>query len=702
MRLQRSPSRRRRLPARPARRDGNLPGNQAPVAAAITGLAIPPGNTFAIRWIDANATGADDGLAVDDFTLIPHGGGAATVSIADVSVTEGNTGTMTATFTVSVSTTAHDGVTFSIATAGSGGTAPATAGDDYVARAETGVSIPAGETAYAFAVTINGDTGVEPDETFAVQLSDINGALSGDATAVGTIVNDDEPPPVLTDVVISQVYGAGGNSGATLTHDFVELFNPGAAPVTLDGWSVQYTSAAGTGTWLVTPLAGTIQPGRISSCRWPRAPAARSRCPRPMRVEPSRMAAGAGKVALQTNATAIVGGCPIQATADLVGYGAASCFEGTAPTGQLSVSTAAIRKRGGCFDSDQNGVDFSVAPPTPRNSAAPARSCVAVPAQIHDIQGPGAASPLAGQDVITTGIVTAIKANGFFLQAADDAVDADAATSEGLFAFTSATPAVAVGDVVSARGTVSEFFGLTQIESSLPGDVTATTSVTVPAPIALTPSHLDPAGPPDQLERFEGMRLSAASLTSVAPTDGFGEIPAVLAGVARPVREPGIPIDDPVPPDPTTGVVDCCIPRFDGNPERIVVDSDGLVGSTALTVTSNVAIGGVTGPLDFSFGAYKLLPETAPTAGVNMTGRAVREAAADEFTVGGFNIENFAASDATQLTQGVAGDPRADAAAGRHRPHRDPRSRLAADARVARQCRRGGRRACRTRPTRQR
>ena len=122
---------------------------------------------------------------------------------------------------------------------------------------------------------------------------------------------------------------------------------------------------------------------------------------------------------------------------------------------------------------------------------------------------------------------------------------------KALFAFTAATPAVAVGNVVSARGTVSEFFGLTQIESSLPGDMTVTTSATVPAPIALTPAILDPAGPPDQLERFEGMRLSAASFTSVAPTDGFGEIAAVLTGVARPVREPGIPVDDPVPPDPT-------------------------------------------------------------------------------------------------------------------------------------------------------
>ena len=61
---------------------------------------------------------------------------------------------------------------------------------------------------------------------------------------------------MISDVVISQVYGGGGNAGATLTHDFIELFNPGTTAVILDGWSVQYTSAAGTGTWQVTPLAG--------------------------------------------------------------------------------------------------------------------------------------------------------------------------------------------------------------------------------------------------------------------------------------------------------------------------------------------------------------------------------------------------------------------------------------------------------------
>lgn len=61
-------------------------------------------------------------------------------------------------------------------------------------------------------------------------------------------------------VVISEVYGGGGNSGATLTNDFIELYNAGTSAVSLAGWSVQYASAAGT-TWQVTALNGSIAPG---------------------------------------------------------------------------------------------------------------------------------------------------------------------------------------------------------------------------------------------------------------------------------------------------------------------------------------------------------------------------------------------------------------------------------------------------------
>jgi predicted extracellular nuclease len=73
-------------------------------------------------------------------------------------------------------------------------------------------------------------------------------------------------------------------------------------------------------------------------------------------------------------------------------------------------------------------------------------------------------------------------------------------------------------------GTATEFFNLTQLESSLPGDVSVTSSGNpLPASMTFTTTILNPAGPVDQLERFEGMRMHADTLVSVAPTNEFGE-----------------------------------------------------------------------------------------------------------------------------------------------------------------------------------
>jgi predicted extracellular nuclease len=483
-------------------------------------------------------------------------------------------------------------------------------------------------------------------------------ARSGGAASLGALVEASigvEPLPVETEVVISQVYGGGGNAGATLTHDFIELFNPGTAPVSLAGWSVQYAPSTGIGTWQVTPLSGTIAAGGYYLVQEAAGSGGTTVLPAPDARGTISINATAGKVALQVTTTAITGQCPSDGTVDLVGYGAANCVEGLAPAGATSNTTAALRKRGGCLDSDNNNLDVSAAPPLPRNSAATLKSCAPTPASIHVIQGSGPASPMAGQDVITNGVVTGIKTNGFFLQTPDGAIDDSPHSSEGIFVFSSASPAVAVGNEVAVRGTVSEFFGLTQIDSSLPGDVVVTArDAATPTAIVLTRDVLDPAGPPDQLERFEGMRLHAPSLTTVAPTDGFGEIAAVLTGTPRPVREPGIPVTDPVPPDPTSGVPDCCIARFDANPERIFVDSAGLAGMPVLAVTSNVSLRNVTGPLDFTFGAYKLLPEAPPAASPNRSSVPVRIPARGEFTVAGFNVENFSGGEAQRRKAALA------------------------------------------------
>ncbi len=617
--------------------DGNAAANRTAKSATVP-VSVNAGQEVWIRWKDTNDAGNDHGLAIDDLSVTANGGGGVNLSIDNVTVAEGDSGTTTATFTVSLSTSTHPAVTFDIATQDNSAT---TADNDYVGKTLTGQTIPDGSSSYSFDVTINGDTTFEPDENFFVNVTNVSGANVLNGQGVGTITNDD-CPPAPGDIVISQVYGGGGNAGSTFTHDFIELFNQGSTTVNLTGWSVQYQSAAGTGTWQVTPLSGSIAPGGYYLVQESAGGGGTTPLPTPDAVGTIAMAAGAGKVALSSSTTAFTGSCP-SCPIDLVGYGnTASCFEGAGPTANTSNTTAALRKRGGCFDSDNNNIDFSVSAPNPRNSSSPANSCTAISLNIHDIQGNGATTPFAGQFVSTSGIVTALKNNGFFLQNLAVNYDADDTTSEALFVFTSSAPAVSTGDGVAILGTATEFFNLTQLESTLPGDVTVTsTGNPLPSPVTFTTTLLDPAGPIDQLERFEGMRMHADTLVSVAPTNEFGETFTVLDGVARPMREPGIEAGLPVPPDPTSGVPDCCIPIWDKNPERIMIDSDGLAGSTVMSVTSNVTISNVTGPLDFTFGDYKVLPETAPSTTANMSAVPVPTPAAGEFTVAGYNIENF-------------------------------------------------------------
>jgi predicted extracellular nuclease len=547
---------------------------------------------------------------------------------------------------------AHDGVTFDIATAD--GTATV-ADADYAARAESAQLIAPDASTYVFTIAVNGDLAFESDERFSVALANVSGATVSDGEGLATITNDDAPPPATSDVVISQVYGGGGNSGATFTHDFIELFNRGTASVSLQDWSLQYAGATVTGAWAVTPLSGSIAAGGYYLVRQAAGAGGTTALPKEDATGNIPLGSTAGKVALRHTTAPITGACPtIGVTADLVGYGGANCFEGSQPAPAPSNTTAALRKRGGCFDSNANSVDFSIGSPNPRNSQTEPRSCEFLSTTIHQIQGDSATTQYSGRDVSTTGIVTARKSNGFFLQTPDHG-DNDPATSQGLFVFTASAPAVAVGDLVTARGTAGEFFNLTQLESSLPGDVTVESSGHgVPAAVTLTTAMLDPDGAPDQLERFESMRMHADLLIAVAPTNDFGEIFTVLPGVARPMREPGIGVSLLVPPDPSTGVPDCCIPRFDENPERIAIDSDGLAGAPAIVVTSSASIANVTGPLDFSFGAYKVLPETPPAIAGGMSAVAVPLPADDEFTVAGFNIENFANDDTQRRKAALA------------------------------------------------
>ncbi len=180
-------------------------------------------------------------------------------------------------------------------------------------------------------------------------------------------------------VVISQVYGGGGNTGAAYKNDYIELFNRGTSAVSLAGWSVQYYSATGTGTWTgKTDLTGTIQPGQYFLVQEAAGTGGTLSLPAPDATGSIAMSGSTGKVALVNNTTYLNGACPTAGIVDLVGYGTANCYE-TSPTAALSNTTAAKRLANGCTETDNNSADFAIADPTisptPRNTASPLNPC---------------------------------------------------------------------------------------------------------------------------------------------------------------------------------------------------------------------------------------------------------------------------------------------------------------------------------------
>jgi uncharacterized protein len=197
--------------------------------------------------------------------------------------------------------------------------------------------------------------------------------------------------PARAGLVISQVYGGGGNSGppvALFTNDFVELFNDGPTPLSLSGLSVQYASATGSGNFGFNTTARTelpnflLQPWQYFLIQEASNAAVGSPLPTPDFIDnlsPIAMSATAGKVALIDGTSSL--GCnggsdPCTTTEldrilDLVGYGNANFFEGTGAAPTLTNATANFRLMGGLQDTNDNSVDFIRGAPNPRNTASP-------------------------------------------------------------------------------------------------------------------------------------------------------------------------------------------------------------------------------------------------------------------------------------------------------------------------------------------
>lgn len=138
----------------------------------------------------------------------------ARLSVNDVTLSEGNSGTTDFTFTVSLSAPAPaGGVTFDIATADNTATSP----EDYTSKSLTGQTIPAGSSSYTFTVLVNGDQMAESNETFFVNVTNVTGAPVADGQGVGTIESDD-----VSVSYIHTIQGAGATTPVPNTSVAIE------------------------------------------------------------------------------------------------------------------------------------------------------------------------------------------------------------------------------------------------------------------------------------------------------------------------------------------------------------------------------------------------------------------------------------------------------------------------------------------------
>ncbi|GAA3006355.1 endonuclease/exonuclease/phosphatase family protein [Streptomyces fulvorobeus] len=471
--------------------------------------------------------------------------------------------------------------------------------------------------------------------------------------------------------VVSEVYGGGGNSGATLTRDFIELANAGSVPYGLAGFSVQYlpaTPSAGS-LWQVSALTGSIAPGGRYLVAQAAGTGGTVALPTADATGTVAMSASGGTVALVSGTTPLTCRTAADCAADsrivdLVGYGSAVVREGSPVTG--ASATASVARGTALADTDDNAADLSAGTPGPVNAAGetsggtgPGPGGPGEPGtvRVHDIQGTTRLSPLAGQSVTgVPGVVTAVRTSGsrgFWIQ--DTAPDADARTGEGLFVHTGGSaPAVAVGDSVLVSGKVAEYYpaataqSLTQLTA--PKTTVLSSGNALPAPVVLDAASvpdayaptanggsiealpLDPAAYAlDLYESLEGTRVRIADTRITGATTQYDEIWVTVKPEERPTVRGGT----------------LYASYTDQNTGRIKVLSLDAARPVPVADVGDVLSGTTTGVMDYaSFGGYNLQATELGTLTDNHLRREVtRPQRGNELAVATYNVENLDALD---------------------------------------------------------
>ncbi|WP_329539954.1 endonuclease/exonuclease/phosphatase family protein [Streptomyces sp. NBC_01358] len=487
--------------------------------------------------------------------------------------------------------------------------------------------------------------------------------------------------------VISEVYGGGGNSGATLTRDFVELANSGSAAYDLSGFSVQYLPGAPSAgsLWQVSALTGSVAPGGRYLVAQAAGTGGTVALPAPDATGTVAMSAASGSIALVSGTTPLT--CKTAAdcaadtrVVDLVGYGSAVVREGSGPATGAS-ATASVARAASLADTDDNATDLSAAPPTPVNAAGetpgggtdpgdPGNPTEPGTVRVHDIQGTTRVSPLDGKAVTgVPGIVTAVRttgSKGFWIQ--DTAPDADPRTGEGVFVYTGSTaPAVAVGDSVLVSGTVDEYYPSATTQSiteiTAPRTTVLSSGNALPAPVVLDAAAVPAAYVPsaggasidalplepsvyalDLYESLEGTRVQIADTRVTGATTAYDEIWVTVEPKQNPTRRGGTLYSS----------------YTDQNTGRIKVMSLDTTRPFPVGNVGDVLSGTTTGVIDYaSFGGYNLQATELGTLKDNGLRREVtRRQKGGELAVATYNVENLDALDEQAkfdtLAEGVA------------------------------------------------
>ncbi|WP_442811371.1 lamin tail domain-containing protein [Streptomyces sp. NBC_00481] len=492
--------------------------------------------------------------------------------------------------------------------------------------------------------------------------------------------------------VIGEVYGGGGNSGATLVRDFVELGNAGTGAYDLSGYSVQYLpgSPSASSQWQVTALSGAIAPGGRYLIAEAAGTGGTTALPTADATGSIAMGASSGTIALVAGTTPLT--CKTAAdcaadgsVVDLVGYGSAVVREGSGPATGAS-NTASVARAASLADTDDNAADLASGTPSPVNSAGQTPgsgdgggdgdgdggggSTEPGPLRVHDIQGTTRLSPLTGQTVTRVpGIVTGVRksgSKGYWIQ--DPQADSDPRTGEGVFVYTgSAEPAVAVGDSVLVSGKVTEYYPSTTSQSVT--EITGPTATVLSAGNALpTAVTLDASTVPDAYvptagggsidalplepavyaldfyEALEGSRVQASDARVVGATTEYDEVWVTVKPQESPTVRGGSLYSSYDMP---------------GTGRMKVMSLDTTTAFPRANVGDELS-GTTSGPLDYaSFGGYNLQATRLGTLVDNgLKAERTRRQKGDELAVATYNVENLDALDGQEkfdrLAEGVA------------------------------------------------